>query len=101
MDEARRVLFNVLLRRRVGREDFPTWFGGMEIHEASDRLVLVMPSKFHITWIDQHYRDDVRTAAQTAWPEVTRVCYVMRRLSRDERGLPTYAPDLDDVIAQH
>lgn len=93
MEKEQRVLFDVLLRRRLGREDFSAWFSGMSVHEATDRLVLLMTSKFHISWVDAHFHDDILAAAQAAWPTVREVYYILEKSERDERGRRTYRPD--------
>lgn len=94
MDGVRGLLFDVLLRRRVGRESFGAWFAGTEVYEASDRLVLVMTTRFQINWVDEYYRDDILAAAREAWPDVRRIVYIRRTMVQDERGMWVYQPDL-------
>ena len=98
MESDRRVLFDVLLRRRLGREVFTAWFGGMRVYEATDRLVLVMPTKFHMRWVDAHYRDDILAAAQAAWPDVGQIVYIREKPMRDEHGCWTFVPDLENAF---
>jgi chromosomal replication initiation ATPase DnaA len=98
MEADRRVLFEVLLRRRFGREDFMAWFRAMRVHEATDRLVLIMPTRFHMRWVDAHYRDDILAAAKATWPDVRRVIYIREKPARDEKGYWTFVPDLQDTF---
>jgi chromosomal replication initiation ATPase DnaA len=97
MEQERRVLFDVLLRRRMGRENFEPWFGTMEVYEATDRLVLIMPTRFHMNWVNSHYRDDILAAAREAWPDVRSVAYVRRKMVRSERGGWDFEPDLSTL----
>lgn len=97
VEQERRVLFDVLLRRRLGREDFAAWFSGMQVHEATDRLILLMTSKFHINWVEAHFRDDILAAAQAAWPTVREVYYILEKSEHDERGRRIYRPDTENL----
>ncbi len=52
------------LRERLGERNFLAWIEPIELISADGELVLQVPSAFFQTWIERHFVEDIRGAAE-------------------------------------
>jgi chromosomal replication initiator protein len=83
------------LKARLGNDVYSSWFGRMQIAEASRGIVrLSVPTAFLRQWINGHYRDLIAELWKQSDPSVLKVEIVVRSATR-----PVKAVEDDEVQA--
>ena len=76
------------LKARLGNDVYSSWFGRMQVAEASRGIVrLSVPTAFLRQWINGHYRDLIGELWKQSDPSVLKVEIVVRSATRPVKGL--------------
>ncbi len=77
------------LKARLGSDVYSSWFGRMQLAEASRGIVcLSVPTAFLRQWINGHYRDLISELWKQSDPSVLKVEIVVRSASRPLKAAP-------------
>lgn len=73
----------ILLRAKLGSEVYQSWFGRLQLAEATATVVqLSVPTPFLRTWINSHYLSDIVELWQQEAPSVVKIEIVIRSAVR-------------------
>lgn len=82
MAEANRVTHNdrliASLRSNVSPAKWSTWFSGVHIEVTHDTLSVIAPSDFHSKWLQDHYRQLIKSLAREHLGPKVDVAYMTR-----------------------
>jgi chromosomal replication initiator protein len=90
--------FQEIIKKRINLQSYKTWFEPIQPIELNNStLILQVPSRFFLDWIEEHYYSLINEALTQIQGHEIVIQYVIKEEERDTNVINNLVPEVDEV----